>query len=145
MADEVFSMRNGQKVDAHIHDPILDSVSEEADLRHRMESYKIAVEIVGIDPPLAAKLYGLEFPHDPLAAGPESLSFEQRAEQTGAPPSENIEDRRGERMSDFQLIFRQANDLANRYIPPYPKAPPDEPNPGQLSKDAGFDDIGKKR
>jgi inorganic pyrophosphatase-like protein len=70
-------------------------------------------------------------------------TFQERAEAS-APPSENIEDRRSEHMGDLELVFRQANHLANKFIPPYPKTirrPIERPS-GRLAVDAGFDDVG---
>jgi hypothetical protein len=75
----------------------------------------------------------------------ETPSFGERAAATGSPPSENIEDRRGERMGDAELIARQLRDLAKKLSgrrPPRKTLPPVQRPAGQLPIDAGFDDIG---
>lgn len=68
--------------------------------------------------------------------------FSERIAEVGE--AENIEDRRGEKMSDIELIFRQLDDLANRYIPPYPKKEKVERPAGKLASELGYDDIGGK-
>jgi len=72
--DEMFSIRNGRKVDAHLHDPILTGILPEAERELLLESYRSAVNEFGIDPKIAARAYGLEFPDNPLVAGLEALS-----------------------------------------------------------------------
>jgi hypothetical protein len=69
--NEAFYVENGVKKDAAIHDVILDGVSPEADLRHRTESFHRTVA-KGIDPQVAARVYGLEGAFD-LDPGPKSL------------------------------------------------------------------------
>jgi hypothetical protein len=74
MSNEAFSMRNGQKVDSHIHEPILSGIAPEAEQAMLMESYHSAIKDFGIDPKTAAKMYGLEFPSEPFSATPDKLS-----------------------------------------------------------------------
>lgn len=62
---------NGQKADAAIHDFILGGVSPEAEKRHRVESFHLAVAS-GVDPAVAARVFGLEGGFD-IGPGPESL------------------------------------------------------------------------
>jgi hypothetical protein len=59
-----------------------------------------------------------------------------------------FEDRRSEKMSDFELIGRQLKSLAkdlNDWLPPRKELPEVARPPGQLPIDAGFDDIGSSR
>jgi hypothetical protein len=60
---EMFSLRNGKRVDAHIHDPILSGVDQKAELGHRIESYRHVIDL-GIDPKVAAKMYDLNIPDE---------------------------------------------------------------------------------
>jgi hypothetical protein len=58
-----------------------------------------------------------------------------------------FEDRRGEKMGDFELIGRQLKSLAkdlNDWLPPRKKLPEVTRPAGQLPIDAGFDDIGSR-
>jgi hypothetical protein len=58
---------HGKKADADFHEPILEGVHPEADKRHRIKSFRRAVERHGIPVERAARLYGLE-PSDIMVA-----------------------------------------------------------------------------
>jgi hypothetical protein len=59
-AEGFYIDKDGKKADANFHEPILEGISPEADKQHRLQSYHRAVEVHGIPPDRAAKLYGLE-------------------------------------------------------------------------------------
>lgn len=71
---EMFSVRNGRKIDSHIHDPIIAGVNSAFEERHRQQSYRKLIDI-GVEPKDAAKALGIDFPEgDALTAGADVLA-----------------------------------------------------------------------
>ena len=54
-SNEFFTLVNGEKVDAPLHEPILNN--PKADKASREESVKMAIEM-GVDPEVARRAYG---------------------------------------------------------------------------------------
>lgn len=72
LSGEMFSVVNGKKVDAHIHNEILSGIDPKEEMRLLHKSYERAIKF-GFSPQEAAKMYGLNYIENPLGDSPDVL------------------------------------------------------------------------
>lgn len=61
---EMYSVDNGRKVDAGIHEPMLAGISPIDNVENKSDSYMLAVSEFDIDPETAAEVLGLNLPDE---------------------------------------------------------------------------------